>query len=79
MKATIELGDAWLEEAKRVAAAEGTTLRELVEQGLRLAVARRSQRSEFRLRDAAFGEQGQWGSTEVPSAWLVLAYEGRGG
>lgn len=54
MKTTIDLADALFGEAKRVAAREGTTLRSLIEEGLRLALERRSDKRKFRLRDARF-------------------------
>jgi Arc/MetJ family transcription regulator len=51
MKTTIELSDALLAEARRVADAEHTTLRALVEAGLRdLLAARRRRAAPFRLR-----------------------------
>ena len=51
MKTTIELGDSLLAEAKRVAAEENTTLRELVEAGLREVLGKRRKRTTpFRLR-----------------------------
>ena len=50
MKTTIELSDALLEAARKVAALEGTTLRALVEEGLRQVVAARDAREKpFRL------------------------------
>ena len=39
MKTTLDISDPLLREARRLAAREGTTLRELVEQGLRQVVA----------------------------------------
>ncbi len=51
MKTTIEIAPGVLTEAKRVAAAEGTTLRALVEEGLRSVLeARQKRRRPFRLK-----------------------------
>lgn len=51
MKTTIDLADSLLADAKRVAAEEDTTLRALVEAGLREVLAkRRSRATPFRLR-----------------------------
>lgn len=51
MKTTIELGDSLLAEARRVAAEENTTLRALVEAGLREVLGERRKRAApFRLR-----------------------------
>jgi len=59
MKTTIELSDAALHEARRVAASEGTSLRALIEEGLRRVLAeRRRGRSGFRLRRASFKGKG---------------------
>ena len=81
MKTTIEITDALLIEAKRLAAREGITVRTLVEQGLRQAIRERRKRAEFRLRKATFrGEGLQPGVAE--RGWervRELAYEGRGG
>ena len=54
MKTTIEIADPLLEQARRIAARDGETLRSLVEQGLRAVIAQRSARDKpFRLRDAS--------------------------
>lgn len=60
MKTTIELSDSALTEARRVAAREGTTLRALVEEGLRHVLAERRARrgGAFRLRAASFKGDG---------------------
>ena len=81
MKTTIELADALLDEARKVARREGTTVRALVEQGLRLVVAQRHRGANFRLRDASFGGGGLRPEVEGASWDRVreLAYEGRGG
>jgi hypothetical protein len=57
MKTTIEISDAILERARAVAAREGTTLRALVEDGLR-QVLRNRRASKFQLRDASVGGNG---------------------
>ena len=59
MKTTIEIADATLAEARRVAAREGTTLRALIEEGLRRVLGeRRQRRAAFRLRRASFRGDG---------------------
>ena len=59
MKTTVELPDGLLREAKRVAVREKTTLRALIERGLRIAISRRPPTGErFTLRDASFGGDG---------------------
>jgi hypothetical protein len=81
MKTTIEISDALLEEAKRTANREHTTLRRLVEQGLRQVLVQRRRREHFRLRKATFKGKGL--SAEASGGdWnrlRELAYEGRGG
>jgi hypothetical protein len=80
MKTTVVISDSLLREAKRVAAREGTTVRSLIEQGLRHAVDRRKQARRFRLRKASFKGKGL--SAEAARlGWdrlRDLAYEGRG-
>ena len=51
MKTTIEISDALLARAKRVAASQHTTLRELVETGLRHVLEQRQARRSFAFRD----------------------------
>lgn len=81
MKTTIELADTLVEEARKVARRDGTTLRALVEQGLRQVISQRRRAGRFRLRDASFGSGGL--RPELDGApWdrlRELAYEGRGG
>ena len=57
-KTTIEIPDELLVAAKAHAARERTTLRALVETGLRSALGRRSSPERFRLRDASVGGHG---------------------
>jgi predicted transcriptional regulator len=58
MKVTIELPDSLVREAERLAAERGTSLRALVEQGLRQVVDRQRRAGDFVLRDASVGGRG---------------------
>jgi hypothetical protein len=58
MKTTVEISDSLAEEAKRVASREKTTLRALIEAGLRAVLRERRRSTRFRLRDASFGGRG---------------------
>lgn len=58
MKTTIEISDPLLIQAKRLAARQGTTLRSLIEQGLRQVVENKPHTAEFRLRRATFKGDG---------------------
>jgi hypothetical protein len=80
MKTTLDISDPLLREARKLAARERTTLRALVEQGLRQVVTEKRQKAEFRLRKASFKGRGL--RAELADAgWQKvrdLAYEGRG-
>jgi hypothetical protein len=58
MKTTVEIPDAVLDEAREVAAREGTTVRALIETGLRREIQERKRRVRFRLRRASFKGRG---------------------
>jgi len=58
MKTTVELSDDLLREAKRVALRERTTVRALIERGLRAVLRERRPASRFALRNAAFRGDG---------------------
>ena len=58
MKTTLEISDPLLREARKIAARENTTLRALVEQGLRRVVVEKKKERPFRLRDASFKGDG---------------------
>lgn len=81
MKTTIDIADALLLEAKRLAAERGTTLRAVVEEGLDRVVEAHRRQPRFSLRDASFGGRGlQEGVREGDwQAIRTLVYEGRGG
>ena len=57
MKTTIDIADSLLLEAKRVARERSTTLREIVEEGLR-QVLESTPKKPFKLRDASVGGSG---------------------
>jgi hypothetical protein len=81
MKTTVEIPDPLAEEAKALARREKTTLRALIETGLRQVLRDRRSKARFRLRDASFAGRGlQPGFRE--DDWQRIreaAYEGRGG
>ncbi len=70
-----------MDEAKKLAAKEGTTIRAYVEQGLRRIVAERKSRGQFRLRKATFKGKGlQPGVKDATWERIREAiYQGRGG
>ena len=81
MKTTIELSDALLQAAKRHARARGTTLRAVVEEGIRTVLDREASEGPFVLRDFSVGGRGV--RPEVrEGGWERIAeliYEGHGG
>ena len=81
MKTTIEISNAVLTAARAVAAREGTTVRALVEEGLRKVLVERRTKAEFRLRKVTFAGNGMRPEIRDRSWEAVrdLAYEGRGG
>ena len=58
MKTTVELPDELLHEVQQVARAEGTTMKSLLEEGLRAVIARHRRAQAFELRDASVGGRG---------------------
>jgi hypothetical protein len=81
MKTTIDIAESLLSAARRAAADEDTTLRALVEEGLRRTLAEREVGSApFRLRRASFGGDGLRPEL-AETGWdqlRDLSYEGRG-
>ena len=80
MKTTVDISDSLLEAAKRAAAREGITLRELIETGLRQTLKERKSAGEFKLRDASFHGDGLQAPLSGASwdSLREMAYEGRG-
>jgi len=81
MKTTLDISDPLLREARAVVARERTTLRALVEQGLRRVLADKKRKSKFRLRKATFKGQGLHPDVQGLSWDQIreLSYERRGG
>jgi len=80
MKTTVEISDLLLKDAKATAAREHTTLRRLLEEGLRKVLAERKTMRRFRLRKATFAGKGLQPELRGAS-WERIrerVYEGRG-
>jgi hypothetical protein len=80
MKTTVDIATDLLRQAKGVAARERTTLRALLEEGLRWALGRRRRRDRFTLRDATVGGKGVQPGVD-DTDWASLrdsSYGGRG-
>jgi hypothetical protein len=76
MKTTVEISDSLLASAKQLAASRSTTLRQIIEEGLR-NVTEATQGQPFRLRDGSFGSQGML----RPMSWEEIRdeiYSGQG-
>ena len=81
MKTTIQIPDTVFEEARKLAHREKTTLKALVEQGLRKVLSEHKQRNRFRLRNASFKGTGLQAHL-AGASWDQIreaSYEGRGG
>lgn len=80
MKTTVDISRDILDRAKKIAVEEGTTLRSLIEEGLRWVLARRGRPAHFRLKDRSVPGNGVApGVTE--GSWEQLRdliYPGRG-
>jgi hypothetical protein len=80
MKTTVEISDGILDDARKLAAREKTTVRALIEAGLRHVIQERRTAARFRLRRASFKGRGLRPEL-AGAAWgeiRDLAYEGRG-
>lgn len=80
MKTTVEIADALLQAARTTAARDRTTVRALIELGLRRVLEERHGRGRFRLRKASFSGKGLQPNAGE-SVWERLreiSYDGRG-
>ena len=82
MKTTIDIADSLMNELKRTAAKEKTTMRRIIETALRAFLSnRKGSKGSFKLKDGSFRgrgmapgvREGDWSRTRE------LIYEGRGG
>jgi hypothetical protein len=81
MKTTLDISEPLLREARIIAARERTTLRELVEQGLRKIISDRKTAPSFRLRKASVKGEGlapEWRDADWDEIRDFI-YKGRGG
>ena len=81
MKTTVQIPDSLFEEARKVAHRDRTTLKALVEEGLRRIISERKRRNTFQLRKATFKGKGLQPHL-AGASWdkiRELSYEGRGG
>jgi hypothetical protein len=80
MKTTVEISDGLLDDARKLAAREATTVRALIEAGLRREIQERRGAGRFRLRRASFKGRGLRPELEGASWDQIrdLTYEGRG-
>ncbi len=80
MKTTIEISDPLLETARQVASREKTTVRALVEEGLRKIIEERQQGPGFKLRRVTFKGNGLQPQVAGASWEQIreMVYEGHG-
>jgi len=81
MKTTVQIPDSIFEEARKLAHRERTTLKALIQEGLRRIISEHKQRGRFKLRKATFKGTGLQPHL-AGASWdkiRELSYEGRGG
>jgi hypothetical protein len=81
MKTTVHIPDTLMEEARKIADQEKTTIKALIEEGLRLTIDSRKYKGKFRLRKASFKGRGLLPDVAGASWEKIrdLSYGGRGG
>jgi hypothetical protein len=81
MKTTVHIPDTLLKEARKIANKEQTTIKALIEEGLRLTIESRKHKGKFRLRKATFKGNGLQPNVAGASWEKIrdLSYGERGG
>ena len=80
MKTTVQIPDSIFEEVRKIAHNERTTLKALMQEGLRRIISERKRRGRFKLRKATFKGNGLQPYL-AGASWdkiRELSYEGRG-
>ncbi len=80
MKTTVQIPDGLMKEIRQLAHEEQTTLKELMEEGLRYVISEHRQRDKFKLRRASFKGNGLQSHLEGEDWNRIrdLGHEGRG-
>jgi len=81
MKTTVDISDSLLEEARKQASCERTSVKALVEEGLRRIISDRKRKSVFKLHKATFRGKGLQPHA-ADASWEQIrgmTYQGRGG
>ena len=81
MKTTVYIPDSLLEEARKIASREKTSIKALIEEGLRRSIDQRKKKRGFQLRKATFKGNGMQ-SDIAAASWdkiREMSYGGRGG
>lgn len=80
MKTTIDIADPLFEQVKHLAAKRGTTMKALVEQGLRTVLAEKPREAAFKFKPVTFKGDGLQPGVELTDWAHIrdLIYEGRG-
>jgi metal-responsive CopG/Arc/MetJ family transcriptional regulator len=77
MKTTVELPDDLFREIQQLARAEDTTMRSLLEEGLRAVIARHRKAWQFELRDESVGGNGRTAEF-ADASWAQIRDAGYG-
>ena len=81
MKTTVDISESLHDEARKIAAGEKTSIKALIEEGLRKVIEERKQQQHFKLRKATFKGKGLQAGL-AGASWDKIrekVYEGRGG